>query len=238
MTPLQKHTTLHDYKCDLSQFSLRAGIHNISVFVNSVDIGAVALTVVQAPSIVAVSPTISLITGNVNVVLSATELQAEQPVFCHFDSIKVLGTLLPSSMVSCIAPSVESPRVVQLSLSSDGTNVGNDVVFVFTTFLHIFHVHPVFGQSAGGTHVSLHVAGLNATLVPLDCMFGQILVKTIVVRSDIISCISPPSVATTVGLAVAVAGEAVSNIVEFAYHDEVVIVAISTDFVPGSGGKE
>jgi len=110
-------------------------------------------------------------------------------VSCKFgDAISSIGTVISSSLVTCVTPQ-NKEGVVELEVSNNGINFSADRVnFRYTPPVEIFSASPSIGSAAGGTEI--RVEGMNFE-ADMRCNFGGEMIVSDVRSSTYSLCVTP-----------------------------------------------
>jgi hypothetical protein len=143
------------------------------------------------PSVNALTPFDGFIlTAKQTAVFLGVGFSGEQSM-CEFEGF--LGSpavVQSSSQVSCDLPTVPTPQVVRMWLSSSNQvqQTLESKIFNFTYNPVIQDIHPLLGATTGGTPVVLIGSGLSSITV---CSFGNIRVPATVLSDMNVHCVSP-----------------------------------------------
>lgn len=114
---------------------------------------------------------------------------------CRFGHSKVPATFVNSNIIFCVSPSI-GPGLYPVSIALDGKNFEDSGLhFRYLDNINIVSLSPTSGWTTGGTHVMLHLTGIqkfeNNNF--LFCLFGESREPPVIVdfRSGRVVCASP-----------------------------------------------
>ena len=188
--------------------------------------------------------------------LNISSNMAPDVLYCKFEDIVSVATVINDSMIQCVNPPVTESKGVTLYISSnaaDWTSVG--IEFVYYDLPEISYIEPPFGPAAGGTTVTIYGEHIvNNTVYPgqHQCRFGSQIVSATLMQigndpnNTVMVCESPPKLSAvgenrSVALDISCDGgiEFTHSIKQFWYHNDLTLTKLTpTNFGPLTGNTK
>jgi hypothetical protein len=165
-------------------------------------------------AVVAVNPAFGPSTGGTLVTVTGYNFVSSTRLLCRFGAYAPVPALwLSSTSLQCVSPAVDPWMPMALEVTNNGQDYTRDgVQFEFQKLVQLRFLFPTAGSIAGGTRVWL-VGRDFVDSALLRVRFGTLSVRAMFVNETFIVADTPPHVAETVDVAVALNG------VDFASFD-------------------
>ena len=167
---------------------------------------------------------------------------ADSTHLCYFGADPPLSVarVLSATELTCVAPTVDTAEIVELTIQNGGATYPGVVRFAYYKDPQLASLHPAFGPLDGGTAVTISGAGFPSTLLPI-CRFGKALPTfAIWLDSHAVICISPSLELSNIGasgLALSLNGKDFVTASEtFEYHDSILLHHVYPTCGPVRGG--
>ena len=193
-----------------------------------------------------IEPTSGPMVGNTDITINGNNFNSSSTFTCQFGSKVITGTYIDSTKVICVAPPVDNPGAINVSVSINGVQYGTPMRFYFYSPGEVTRITPTCGPRTGYTQ--LRVLGKDFIAInpnKVRCIFGNLeqTPATIISETEIL-CDSPsiyqkPYKQDIFNVTVTLNGEtqakSPSGQVNFAYYDFQSINSITPNFGPVTG---
>ena len=114
-------------------------------------------------------------------------------LYCRFDNKDSQTKYINRNEVRCVTPPRYEKGPSTISISNNGADFSFAVEkFMFYTDFSLKSIHPSFGDTRGGTTVSVLGQGFSRDMGPVHCLFGEEESTAEIISETFLECISPP----------------------------------------------
>ena len=171
----EKNTDTIILSCNFSVLNLPVGSYDINLLINDAVMFQFSLELYAHLELVSIHPNMGLTTIDQSYVFVNLDNPIQDTnfqVYCKFDSLVSIGTLIDKSSILCRAPAVSSPRISKISVSFDGNLYSNSLSFTYIEPIQVNSIVPQFGASVGGTTIVISGTVFHEYL-KYHCVFGM-----------------------------------------------------------------
>jgi hypothetical protein len=218
----------------------RVGSFSLQVLVgNSVASNSLVMTVIDMPSVIAISPSGAPSRGGTAITVRGSVTNFG-PVQCFFGGLRVDAFILTKSLIGCTSP-LHVAQTVKFYISDRASHKSQAFNFTFFSDISILSIHPTQGAYLGGVTVSVTSTHVDPDTCNSTCRFGPSLgLRGTAVSSSLILCMSPPlPVGSLVKVHISCNGiDWVESGAYFEYDQPPFVIAVHPSFGKLSGGME